>query len=170
MPYQGKSASMVLLVTDAVDGLPALEQTLTAAELDQRLQAMKPERVSVTLPRFEIDPPSSISLRDALRALGMQLAFDRMTADFTGIARPKDPREELFIRDVFHRAFVKVDEKGTEAGAATAVDFNMYGGIEEPPKIFRADHPFLFVLRDVKTGMILFMGRVADPSTKGRGA
>lgn len=165
MPYQGKDASMVLLVTDTVDGLPALEQTLTAAELDRWIGAMKPERVDVTLPRFEVDPPSAISLRDTLGALGMRLAFDRMKADFTGIANPKDPRDRLFISDVFHKAVVKLDEEGTEAFAATDV-FSARGGMEDPPKIFRADHPFLFILRDTRTGMILFMGRVADPSTR----
>jgi serine protease inhibitor len=165
LPYEGQDASMVLLVTDAVDGLPALEQALTSAELDRWISAMKPELVDVTLPKFEIEPSSSISLRETLGALGMRLAFDKEKADFTGIANPKSPRDRLFLRDVFHRAFVKVDEKGTEAAAVTAV-FNAYGGMPPEPRIFRADHPFLFVLRDTKTGMILFMGRVANPSDR----
>jgi serpin B len=165
LPYKGNDASMILLVTDAVDGLPALEQTLTAAELDRWIRAMKRERVDVSLPRFEIDPAFSISLRDTLQALGMRLAFDKVNADFTGIANPKDPRDRLFISEVFHKAVVKLDEDGTEAYADSSV-FSARGAIEDPPQVFCADRPFLFILRDTRTGMILFMGRVADPSTK----
>jgi len=164
MPYQGDDASMVFLLPDAADGLPALEQTLTGADIDRWMDVAKPARVAVTLPRFEIDPASSLSLRDTLGALGIRLAFDKKTADFTGISSPKDPRDRLFLKEVFHKAFVRLDEKGTEAAAATA-ELSARGAVEPEPEVFRADHPFLFVLRDTKTGMILFWGRVADPSS-----
>jgi len=87
-------------------------------------------------------------------------------ADFTGIANPPDPRDRLFISEVFHKAFVKVDEKGTEAAAATAVVMDRAGAVMVQPAEFKADHPFLFFIRDNASGMILFMGRVADPSSK----
>ena len=101
-------------------------------------------------------------------ALGMPLAFNRAKADFTGIANPPNPEDRLFISKVFHKAFVKLDEKGTEAAAATAVVMARAGGAapSQPPAEFKADHPFLFFLRDVKSGAILFMGRVSDPSVK----
>jgi serine protease inhibitor len=97
----------------------------------------------------------------------MSAAFDRARADFTGIADPPDPRDRLFISEVFHKAFVRTDEKGTEAAAATAVPM-MRIGSAMPSRLvtFVADHPFLFVIRDNASGLVLFMGRVADPSTK----
>jgi serpin B len=126
---------------------------------------MQGERVIVALPKFEINPATSLSLGDTLQALGMPLAFDRAKADFTGIANPPNPADRLFIAKVFHKAFVKLDEKGTEAAAATAVVMARAGGAapSKPPAEFKADHPFLFVLRQVKSGAILFMGRVSDP-------
>ena len=87
-------------------------------------------------------------------------------ADFTGIANPPDPADRLVISRVFHKAFVKVDEKGTEAAAATAVSMMRAGSAapRETPIVFNADHPFLFFIRDNATGLVVFMGRVADPS------
>nr|ANI24098.1 serin protease inhibitor protein [Polyangium spumosum] len=166
MPYEAKDTSMVLLLPDAVDGLPALEQSLTAAELDRYIEVMTPELVTVSLPKFQVNPPSSIRLRETLMTLGMRLAFDIRSADFTGIANPQKTRDRLYVSEVFHKAFVELGEKGTEAAAATAVVMARDSGLPPKPKVFRADHPFLFVLRDTKTGMILFMGRVADPSSR----
>src|SRR5262249_33447948 len=107
-----------------------------------------------------------IALKPELEALGMKLAFDS-TADFTGIASPPAPEERLFLSAVVHKAFVKVDEKGTEAAAATAVVAEAAASVPPPKPEFRAAHPFLFFLRDLRSGLILFMGRVDDPSVKG---
>jgi serpin B len=98
----------------------------------------------------------------------MPIAFDRNKADFTGIADPPSAADRLFISKVFHKAFVKLDEKGTEAAAATAVVMARAGAAppSKPPAVFKADHPFLFLLRHVPSGAILFMGRVSDPSKK----
>jgi serpin B len=100
--------------------------------------------------------------------MGMPLAFDRRQADFTGIANPKDPEDRLYVSSVFHKGFIKVDEKGTEAAAASAVVMARAGGARPvaPPKEFKADHPFLYLLRDTRSGLVLFMGRVADPSAR----
>jgi serpin B len=168
LPYKDGDVSMVLVLPDAVDGLEALERKLTGASLDTWVGSLSSERVVVSLPKFEIDPQGSLALAGALKGLGMKLAFERGQADFTGIANPKSPADRLYISQVFHKAFVKVDEKGTEAAAATAVVMARAGAAmpTEPPKEFKADHPFLFFLRDARSGMILFMGRVADPSTK----
>ena len=168
MPYQGGEVAMLFVLPDASAGLDAVEKRLSPKALDKWIGAMAFDRVNVALPKFEINPAQSLSLGDTLQALGMPLAFDRGKADFTGIANPPSPADRLFISKVFHKAFVKLDEKGTEAAAATAVVM-MIEGTMAPPRPsseFKADHPFLFVLRHVKSGAILFMGRVSDPSAK----
>ena len=168
LPYKGRQLSMLVLLPDAISGLPSLEASLGAETLDAIVAALAPARVAIALPKYEVNPLESLSLGDVLVAMGMGLAFDRQKADFTGIANPKDPRDRLAIGRVFHKAFVKVDEKGTEAAAATAVTMLRAGAAapREEPVPFRADHPFLFVIRDNATGLILFMGRVADPSQR----
>jgi serpin B len=99
--------------------------------------------------------------------MGMRAAFDRVRADFTGIANPEDPADRLFLSEVFHKAFVRTDETGTEAAAATAALATRAAAMPvERPVPFNADHPFLFLLRDKTTGLLLFMGRVADPTAK----
>lgn len=165
MPYVGGELAMTFLLPNAKDGLDALEQKLTDGKLTSWIAAAKPERVLVSLPVFEIDPAEPLSLGKELVAMGMKLAFDPDLADFTGIASPPSPADRLYIGKVFHKAFVKVNEKGTEAAAATAVVMPRAGSAAPaPPPEFRADHPFLFFLRDLRTGMILFMGRVVEPA------
>jgi serpin B len=148
-----------------VDGIGALESGLTAPRLEAIVKALAPAQVSVALPKFELNP-ASIALREELTALGMGVAFDRAQADFTGIANPPDPRERLAIGNVFHKAFVRVDEKGTEAAAATAVVMLAEGAAMARPVPFKADHPFLFFIRHNASGLVIFMGRVADPSLR----
>ncbi|MEP7124306.1 MAG: serpin family protein [Byssovorax sp.] len=168
MPYQGGEVAMDLVLPDAPAGLDAVEKQLGSDLWTKWVGALAFERVTVALPKFEINPAAPMSLGDTLVSLGMPLAFDRAKADFTGIANPPNPADRLFISKVFHKAFVKLDEKGTEAAAATAVVMARAGSAapSKPPAEFKADHPFLFVLRQVKSGAILFMGRVSDPSAK----
>jgi serpin B len=168
MPYAGGEVAMTFVLPDAPAGLDAVEKRLTPATIDAWLGAMKSDQVIVALPKFEINPAASLSLGDMLKELGMPVAFDPEKADFTGIANPPSPADRLFISKVFHKAFVKLDEKGTEAAAATAVVMATRGAAAptKPPSEFRADHPFLFFLRHVKSGAILFMGRVSDPAAK----
>jgi serpin B len=168
LPYENGALAMTFVLPDAVDGLEALESKLTPDVLAGMLKGISTTRVIVSLPKFEIDPASSLSLGDTLKALGMPLPFDRGRADFTGIANPANPADRLWISKVFHKAFVRVDEKGTEAAAATAVVAAPAGAAPpstQPPE-FKADHPFLFLLRDTRSGLILFMGRVGDPASK----
>jgi serpin B len=165
MRYQGDELAMDVILPTARDGLAALEQQMDATRVARWLAALKPERVLVALPKFTIDPPASIALAEELKALGMADAFDRERADFTGIANPPRAADRLYVSQVFHKAFVKVDEKGTEAAAATAVMMARAGAAPSArPKEFRADHPFLFLIRDLRSGLILFLGRVADPN------
>jgi serpin B len=166
IPYEGEDLAMVFVLPDAVDGLEAVERQLTSAHFDDWMNAVRKESVNVVLPRFEINPAASVELGEVLVAMGMARAFSPRDADFTGMANPSNPNERLHISQVFHKAFVKLDEKGTEAAAATSVVMAMRTAMRPlgEPKDFRADHPFLFFLRDTASGMILFMGRVSDPS------
>ena len=165
MPYVGGAMAMTLVLPDQVDGLDSVEARLSLTTLDAWIGVLATCRVDIALPKFEIDPADSLALEDTLEALGMPFAFDPKKADFTGIATPS-----LYIDKVFQKTFVKLDEKGTEAVAATAVRAGKKRSARAeppPPKVeFRADHPFLFFLRDVRSGMILFMGRVTDPTAK----
>ncbi|HEY3354302.1 MAG TPA: serpin family protein, partial [Polyangia bacterium] len=162
LPYRGtaeRDLAMVIVLPKAADGLAKVEQGLDAARLAGYVKALRQERVDITLPRFKLD--AAFGVGDTLQALGMRLAFDRAQADFSGIM----PRsEQLFISAVIHKAFVAVDEKGTEAAAATAVVMLAGAKAPTPGKTFRADHPFTFFLRDRRSGAILFIGRVADPA------
>ena len=165
LPYHGNTASMIVVVPKAIDGLPAVEAALTPAVLATWRKALRPQDAALALPKFTIDPATALSLGDALKALGMADAFDAHTADFSGIAKPATQGDGLAIGGVYHKAFVKVDEKGTEAAAATAVDMVVRGAMPaRPPLVITADHPFLFFIVDQDSGLVLFMGRVSDPT------
>lgn len=160
MPYENGPFAMVVAVPDKRDGLAALEAKLDAEHVDGWLAALSSKRVSLQFPKFKIDPPDSLKLAKVLIDLGLTKAFGG-DADFTGMA---DAKEELQISDVFHKGFIEVNEKGTEAAAATAV--SMRAGSAMPtdePIAFNVDRPFVFMIRDTETNAILFMGRVTDP-------
>jgi serine protease inhibitor len=155
MPYAGGALSMIVLLPRARDGLASLEAALTAENLDRWTAGLRPEEVQVSLPRFEIT--FGVLLDAALQSLGMADAFSER-ADFSGM----DGARRLYIGAVLHKAFVKVNEEGTEAAAATVV-MTLGAGLPPPLPVFRADHPFLFLIREVRTGSILFLGRVLNP-------
>ncbi|KPK76615.1 MAG: hypothetical protein AMJ79_06075 [Phycisphaerae bacterium SM23_30] len=156
LPYKGEDLSMVVLLPKRVDGLEALEKSLTAENLDQWLKDIRRREVLVYLPRFK--QTCEFGLADVLKKMGMPDAFEPGKADFSGI----NGKNDLFISAVVHKAFVEVNEEGTEAAAATGIIVGVTA-IPTPPPVFRADHPFVFMIRDVKTGAILFLGRVAHP-------
>jgi serpin B len=120
------------------------------------IEELGSRNVVLTMPRFEFD--SSFRLADTLADLGMPDAFSPGDADFSGM----DGTRDLYIQDVLHKAFVSVDEAGTEAAAATAVVVGVTSAPAEPIEV-TVDHPFIFVIRDVETGVILFVGRVVAP-------
>ncbi len=161
MPYVGDELAMTVVLPRERNGLTAIESALSQERLDGWLAATSVQRTQVFLPRFELSN-ARIPLKDALIAMGMELPFDRDRADFTGMAAPPDAADELYISDCFHEAFVKVDEEGTEAAAATAVVMATRGARPSEPAVFRADHPFLFFIRDTTSGAILFVGRVSS--------
>jgi serpin B len=159
LPYDSDEVSMVVLLPESHDGLPDLEAELTPEGLDELLASTEQAvDLQVTLPKFEFT--KRVDLVPVLQELGMELAFDCTRADFTGLT-DEAHAEGLCITGAFHKAFVSVDEEGTEAAAATAVVVGYESVVE--PLAFTADHPFLFLIRDDLTGSILFMGRVADP-------
>ena len=160
MPYVGRDVSMVVFLPRKHDGLPALERSLSPESLAKWLRPTRwPREVRVLLPRFTMASEFR-RLARVLQAMGMTDAFRGATADLSGMNGRK---YDLFIAAVIHKAFVDVNEKGTEAAAATAV-VAKDNAIQAPPPVFRADHPFLFLIRHNPTGSILFMGRVADPT------
>jgi serpin B len=165
LPYRDGQArcSMLIALPDA--GLDALEQRLSVETLMHWRNALASKHVALALPRFEVSP-SGIQLKATLAELGMKDAFDVDQADFSGISKPADPDERLAIGVVIHKAFVKVDEKGTEAAAATAVGMLGAAGIQHQPELFRVDRPFLYVIIEQASGLVLFMGRVNDPTQK----
>lgn len=165
MPYasgnQGDELAMVVLLPREADGLAALEEQFTAAAAEEWLEKLEPaEKVILTLPRFRMT--QQFELSGVLAAMGMPEAFTG-AADFSGMTGKRG----FSISAAIHKAFVDVNEQGTEAAAATstimvATAMRMPQP-EPPPIVFRADHPFLFMIRDVGTGEILFLGRVEDP-------
>ena len=161
MPYAGDDLSLVALLPTERDGLAAVEAALTPEVWNDGVAALRDAQVNVTFPKFKFD--SSFKLAEQLKAMGMTDAFDVDLADLTGIASPPD--ETLSIDKVLHKAFIDVNEVGTEAAAATAVIIigTTSAIMPLPPKEFRADHPFLFALRDRHSGSLLFLGRVTDP-------
>jgi serpin B len=156
LPYKGGDLSMVVFLPARADGLANFEKRLTAGNLAQWLPKIKWDQVRVFFPRFRVT--SEFSLKKALAALGMKQAFSR-AADFSGMTGSK----ELFISAVVHKTFVDVNEKGTEAAAATGVVVGLKGLPPPPKATFRADHPFVFLIRDNRSGSFLFLGRVAKP-------
>lgn len=158
MPYahtRGKGLSMLVLLPKDND-LEAMENELSAARIAELNQALVHRQVNVYFPRFRME--TSYSLSDTLAGMGMPSAFGG--ADFSGM----DGTKGLFIDTIFHKAFVDVNEEGTEAAAATAVIAIRSLGPMEPIPVFRADHPFLFLIQDNDTGNILFIGRVVNPT------
>jgi serpin B len=154
LPYDGGELSMVILLPDAGE-FDAFENTLDAGQVDGIVGDLAHRQVALTMPKFEFE--SGFSLVDALKALGMPDAFTG-AADFSGMTGDR----ELFIGEVVHKAFVSVDEAGTEAAAATAVMMPLAAMPEEPVEM-TVDRPFIFVIRDIETGTALFVGRVVDP-------
>jgi serpin B len=158
LPYKGRRLSMVIFLPAAWDGLRALERRLSLQMLEKGISELRSRRILVLLPKFTFS--SFFPLSSVLSGMGMKLAFLEGEADFSGM----DGGRELFISNAVHQAFVDVNEEGTEAVAATMFFMSLMGARPEP-LIFRADHPFLFLIRDNATGSILFMGRAMDPTS-----
>jgi len=152
LPYDGEELSMVIVMPEA-GSFDSFEATLSDEKITGIISSIGPQYIMLSMPKWEYD--YTLGLKDALTRLGMGQAFTA-SADFSGM----DGRKDLYIQDVLHKAFVSVDEAGTEAAAATAVIV----GIVSLPAEVTIDRPFIYFIRDIETGAILFVGRVIDPS------
>jgi serpin B len=159
IPYKGNDLSMLILLPDEIGGLAALEQSMSVPNMKHWLQQLASvPKVIVTVPKFKLT--QQFELGSTLGAMGMPAAFSG-NADFSGMTGKRD----FSISEVIHKAYVDVNEEGTEAAAATGVTMRALA-IRVPevhPPVFRADHPFVFLIRDNRSESILFLGRVTDP-------
>ncbi len=157
LPYIGNQLSMLVLMPDEGE-FDAFSSQLDAARLADLMRSIHYQEVNLSFPKFTFE--SETQLRQTLSQMGMSLAFDGAAADFSGM----DGTQDLFIDDVYHKAFVAVDEAGTEAAAATAVVMKLTSAMEPQQAInMTIDHPFLFLIQDNPTGTILFVGQVVEP-------
>lgn len=156
LPYAGGDLSMVVLLPRE-GALDELESKLDPETVGSWLAAASRQEVEVFIPRFTLE--QRVVLNDVLQGLGVVDAFDQQRADFSGMSEDRD----LHISRVIHQTFVEVNEEGTEAAGATGVGMRTTSLPLNPPPVFRADRPFVFMIRDGETGTILFLGRVTDP-------
>ncbi len=159
LPYVDEELSMIILLPKEFDGLDEFEKTLTTENLSNWMDLLHNLEVRVSVPKFKMT--SQFSLVSVLKSMGMTDAFSAKAADFSGM----NGRRDLFISAVIHKAYVDVNEEGTEAAAATAVTMKLTSVGPARIPVFQADHPFLFLIRDNHTGSILFIGRVMNPKT-----
>ena len=155
LPYDGQELSMIILLPS--DGqFENFESSMGYQRVTEIISSLAGQQVNLTIPKFEFE--SEFSLKKALTTMGMPVAFSA-DADFSGMTGDRD----LAIDDILHKAFVSVDEAGTEAAAATAVLMTLTA-VPAPPVVVTVDRPFIFLIRDIETGTILFIGRVVNPS------
>jgi serpin B len=154
LPYVGWNTSMVILLPE-IDRFESFEASLSSNRVAEILADLHMQNIQLKMPKFEYE--SDYGLSDILAEMGMPSAFDS-DADLSGM----DGTKMLFIQDILHKAFVSVDEEGTEAAAATAVIVGLKALPEQPVEV-TVDHPFIFMIRDMETGTILFLGRVMNP-------
>jgi serpin B len=156
-PENSSSLSMIVLLPKEKNGLGKLEGVLSEKTLAHWLEQARSQKVNVSLPRFKLT--SKFSLGETLGQMGMPLPFSSR-ADFSGM----DGAHDLFISAIVHKAYVDVNELGTEAAAATGITMEASAIMREKIMVFNADHPFIFLIRDNHSGSVLFLGRVADPT------
>jgi serine protease inhibitor len=158
LPYAGGALSMVILLPRTRDGIGSLEQNLTLFNLPQwlgQLDSAPSQETELSMPRYKLT--FSVELTKALAQLGMVTAFVDLQADFS----PINGKRDLYVSSALHKAFIDVNEEGTEAAAATAFGLQALAVVR--PQAFNVDHPFLFLIRDRATGSLLFLGRMQDP-------
>ncbi|XP_055356133.1 leukocyte elastase inhibitor-like [Paramacrobiotus metropolitanus] len=156
--YTDNQGAMLFILPNKKDGLRTLEKKLTANVFGNLKKKVKGERVSVQIPKFKVE--ADLNLKSMLQKIGVKDAFDKSSADFSNMT----PQKPVWIGDAFHKTFVEIDEKGTEAAAASAfvmwVGASRFAPKQASPKEFIADHPFIFAIRHNPTNAILFIGRV----------
>jgi serpin B len=154
MPYEGEELSMLIILPNDNDGLKAVEDTLNIQNLQNWKTQLRESKLFVQIPKFSLE--TTYDLKENLSSMGIEVAFDPNLADLTGISDSSD----LYIEKAIHKAFVEVNEEGTEAAASTGIGV----GVTSAPPTFRADHPFIFLIQENESGNILFMGRIINPT------
>ncbi|XP_055958171.1 leukocyte elastase inhibitor-like [Patella vulgata] len=158
LPYVKKDLSMVLLLPQQIDGVASLVNNLTPSNLNKLMKEMKENKVDIALPKFKLE--ADLNLKEVLINLGLSDIFNKSKADLSGI----DGTRELYVSDAIHKAFIEVNEEGTEAAAATAVVMMKRKRVIH--KTFHANHPFIFFIKDNISHMILFCGKLQNPKTR----
>lgn len=165
LPYLGEEFSMIIILPDMKDGIDNLESNFSLENYTEWTKNLKQEIVDVSIPKFKLD--SEFKLSQVLSQMGMQIAFSD-EADFRGMVDDSNKVDNLKISDIIHKSFMDINEAGTEASAATAAFF-VYPVELTPPvenkKFFKADHPFIFLIKENSTNTILFLGRMINPKT-----
>ena len=154
IPYKGDRLSMLVILPDNIDGIDALEDSITADMIKQWRQEVHSTDITLVLPKFKIE--ATYDLIMILKDLGIRDVFNPGIADLSGIGNSPN----LYVSSAFQKTFVDVNENGTEAAAVTALALS-----DSSSPLFVANHPFIFIIQDDETGTILFMGRVMDPTT-----
>jgi len=157
LPYKEGSLSMMIILPGPVEGWEMISRVIDYERLKKMKSQFETKEVHISLPKFSTELKTN--LKKELTSMGMDKAFG-MGADFSGMNGELD----LFIDEVIHKAFIEVSENGTEAAAATGAIISLKSALRDEPEIFKADHPFLYLIRDQQTGSIIFMGRLVNPS------
>lgn len=155
LPYKNNTASMLIILPNEIDGLRSVEDSLTLENLSNWKNMLQKREIVIHIPKFSLE--TDYNLKETLPDMGMTSAFNIVHADFSGISGYKG----LYISQAIHKAFVDVNEEGTEAAGATAIVMDESGG-----QLFKADHPFIFIIQDKKTNSILFIGKIVEPVLK----
>lgn len=158
MPYLGHDISMLVLLPKDRNGLESLEESLSSDKINELKGMMETQPLTVHIPKFQFE--TDYDLIPPLKELGVHDAFDENIADFSGMTD-----EQAFLSKAKHKTFVDVNEEGTEAAAVTVAVAELQSGPPDPRYRFIADHPFVFIIQEQETGEILFIGRLANPST-----
>jgi len=160
IPYEGDRLSMIILLPNERDGLSKMENLLKNFDLTTLSKRFRNKKVSLQMPKFKLE--SSIDLTEPLAKLGMGSMFDQTTADFSGI--PQQPlKNNLYVSKAIQKAFIEVNEEGSEAAAATGVLVQLKSAIVQRVTQFPVDHPFIGFISDEATGSIMFMTTVENP-------
>ena len=157
MSYRGDTLSMLFILPEKVDGINDVTRNMTNFNFTECIKLKTPRPLDVEIPRFEIT--IDYQMKGILTGLGLKDMFDEDKADLTGISNSL--LHPLYVEEVYHKAFITVDEEGSEAAAATTIVINTHSA---PPPAFICDHPFLFMIVENNYGTVLFMGRVFNPT------
>ncbi|CAG2252600.1 unnamed protein product [Mytilus edulis] len=160
LPYKGDNISMVIILPNEKEGLPEMEKKLSPLTFYNLVKRLKSRPTELVLPKFKIK--AKIDLKAILKGLGVTEIFEALKADFSHMVRSRDQKGDLYVSDAFHESVIEVNEEGSVAAAVTSF-FMLFRSARPSTFNFVADHPFLFVIRDISSGTILFLGRYSNP-------